>query len=78
VRKRAAIAEQLLRVGRPVDEPVAFIERASTPTERRVFSTLGQVAAGETEVENPAVWVVGEVVAVSRSAEKLLRRSSAN
>ena len=78
VRKRAAIAAELLRVGRPAAEPVAFIERASTPTERRVFSTLGQVAAGETEVENPAVWVVGEVVAVSRSAEKLLRRSSAN
>lgn len=69
VRKRAVIAAELLRVGRPEDEPVAFIERASTPTERRVFSTLGQVAAGETEVENPAVWVVGEVVAVSlRSA----------
>jgi len=68
VRKRAAIATELLRVGRPAAEPVAFIERASTPTERRVFSTLGQVAAGETEVENPAVWVVGEVVAVSRSA----------
>jgi len=69
VRKRAAIAAELLRVGRPAAEPVAFIERASTPTERRVFSTLGQVAAGETEVENPAVWVVGEVVAVSRSAK---------
>jgi uroporphyrin-III C-methyltransferase len=75
VRKRAAIAAELLRVGRPTDEPVAFIERASTPTERRVFSTLGQVAEGETEVENPAVWVVGEVVTLSRSAADSLWRS---
>ena len=60
VRKRVAIATELLRVGRPAAEPVAFIERASTPTERRVFSTLGQVAAGdsrspETAPEFPAV-----------------------
>lgn len=78
VRKRAAIARELLEVGRSADEPVAFIERASTPTERRVFATLGEVAAGETQVENPAVWVVGEVVAVSRTVANAVQRGAAN
>ncbi|TFU14738.1 uroporphyrinogen-III C-methyltransferase [Thermus tengchongensis] len=62
VRERANIARELLRAGRRPEEPVAFIERGSTPQERVVASTLGEVAAGKVEVEPPAVWVIGQVV----------------
>lgn len=63
---RRAIAEALIRAGRPADQPVAFIERASTPTERRVYGTLAE--AGSLDVEAPAVWVIGEVVALAAGA----------
>ena len=67
VKARVEIAQALRRAGRPAAEPCAFLERVSTPTERRVFATLGDVAAGRVEVEAPAVWVQGEVVALAAS-----------
>lgn len=63
---RAEIARRLIAAGRDAQEPVAFIERASTPTERRVFATLGDVAAGRVDVEAPAVWISGDVVALAK------------
>jgi uroporphyrin-III C-methyltransferase len=71
---RAEIAKRLIAAGRDANQPVAFIERASTPTEHRVFATLGDVAAGLVEVEAPAVWVLGEVVALAnrRADENLV------
>lgn len=69
VSTRAAIAAELIRHGRPASQPVAFVERGSTERERVVVATLGEVAAGEVEVANPAVFVAGEVV---RVREKLL------
>ncbi len=65
VKARVEIARALLRAGRPASEPCAFLERVSTPTERRVVATLGDVAAGRVEVEAPAVWVQGEVVGIA-------------
>lgn len=62
VENRELIAESLIRTGRPASCPVAFIERASTDSERVVESTLGEMAAGRVEVEAPAVLVIGEVV----------------
>lgn len=62
VRHRAAIASALIAAGRPADQPVAFIELASTPNERRVFATLREVAQGRVEAQAPAVWILGEVV----------------
>jgi len=61
VKERAGIARALIRAGRPVDEPAVFIERSTTPWERVVDTTLGEVAAGAVEVESPAVFVVGAV-----------------
>ena len=43
---------------------MAFIERGTLPDERVVETTLCAVAAGEVEVRNPAVFVIGEVVRV--------------
>ena len=72
VRTRAAIARELIRCGRPADQPVAFIERGATPDERVVTATLQDVADDSVEVENPAVFVAGEVV---RLRPFLLRES---
>lgn len=62
VRTRVAIAKELIRLGRPADQPIAFIERGATPQERVLTATLHDVAEGLVEVENPAVFVAGEVV----------------
>jgi uroporphyrin-III C-methyltransferase len=62
VATRAAVATELIRHGRPADQPVAFIERGATAQERVVIATLGEVANSLVEVENPAVFVAGEVV----------------
>ena len=62
VRTRVSIAQELIRHGRPPDQPIAFIERGATPEERVVIGTLRQVADGLVDVENPAVFIAGEVV----------------
>jgi uroporphyrin-III C-methyltransferase len=64
VGERAHIAQNLIALGRDKLEPCAFIERGSTPRERVVISSLNAVAHGETNVEAPAVWVIGHVVGV--------------
>jgi uroporphyrin-III C-methyltransferase len=64
VGERQQIAQTLISLGRTKLEPCAFIERGSTPRERVVISSLGAVANGETNVEAPAVWVIGHVVGV--------------
>ncbi len=63
---RAEIATQLILYGRPPHEPVAFVERGSTPRERVVVATLGAVAAGEVSVVAPAVWLIGPTVGEPR------------
>jgi uroporphyrin-III C-methyltransferase len=62
VRNRSFIAAALIAEGRKPDEPVVFIERGTLPGERLIESTLESVAAGDVEVDSPAVFVIGEVV----------------
>jgi uroporphyrin-III C-methyltransferase len=62
VKNREFVAQSLIAAGRRAAEPVAFIERGTLPEEKIVESTLGAVAAGETDVASPAVFVIGEVV----------------
>ena len=59
---RAEIANCLIHGGRPADDPVAFLQFASTERERVFEATLGQVARGEVAVQAPAIWVIGKVV----------------
>lgn len=66
VKNRVSIAQSLIAAGRSPDEPVAFVENGTTPRERVVEATLRGVAAGEIEVHNPAVFLVGEVVRLRR------------
>ncbi len=62
VKNRAFIAQSLITAGRDPDEPIAFIERGTLPHERVVEGTLGAVAAGDIDIQSPAVFVIGEVV----------------
>ena len=58
------IAARLIAAGRPADEPVALISKATTPDQRVLVSSL---AAAETDaaaarIEGPTIIVIGEVV----------------
>jgi uroporphyrin-III C-methyltransferase len=62
VGERVSIATELIAAGRQATQACAFIERGSTPQERVVISSLQAVSDGLTEVNAPAVWVIGDVV----------------
>lgn len=66
VKNRVLIAQSLIAAGRDPDEPVIFVENGTTTRERRIESTLRQVASGEVEAHSPAVLVVGGVVRMRR------------
>jgi len=59
VANRARIARALVDAGRDPETPVLAVEWGSTPAERTVRTTLGDL--GATEIANPAVLVVGPV-----------------
>jgi uroporphyrin-III C-methyltransferase len=59
---RDIIATRLIEAGRDPDQPVAFVERGATPSQRVVITTLGAVSRREVDVESPAVFISGEVV----------------
>lgn len=69
VKQRVEIALELIRAGRRVDEPVMFVERATTIREKIITSTLGAVAAGTVAVSSPAVFVIGAVVNLRKTLQ---------
>ncbi len=64
VARLGEIAAELVAHGRPLDEPVAVVERGTLPDQRVTVATLGTIAgvARRRGVANPAVIVVGAVV----------------
>jgi uroporphyrin-III C-methyltransferase/precorrin-2 dehydrogenase/sirohydrochlorin ferrochelatase len=68
VQNLPAIAERFLACGRPATTPVAVIAEGSMPTQRELWSTLGEVTddLAREPVRPPAIVVVGDVVAVAR------------
>jgi uroporphyrin-III C-methyltransferase len=58
------IATRLIAAGRRPDEPAAVVSRATTPKQKVVVGTLGDIAAlaRRETIEPPALVVVGEVV----------------
>jgi uroporphyrin-III C-methyltransferase/precorrin-2 dehydrogenase/sirohydrochlorin ferrochelatase len=74
VRTAAAIAEALVQNGRDAATPVAIVIDGSTPAERVVRTTLADLGRTVTDegVQPPAVWVAGEVVALSAEQHRLL------
>ncbi|RKN44662.1 uroporphyrinogen-III C-methyltransferase [Streptomyces hoynatensis] len=67
VHNLGAIAEALVRHGRPPGTPVAVVQEGTTAAQRRLDATLATVAerAAAAEVRPPAVVVVGDVVRVA-------------
>lgn len=61
------ICNGLLEAGMPPERPAAVVERGTTPAQRKVVSTLGQLAADVrgAGLHSPAVIVVGEVASLS-------------
>jgi uroporphyrin-III C-methyltransferase len=63
----AAIAARLLGAGRPADEPVAIISKATLAGQRVVRTTLARAAedAASSGIEPPAIVAIGPVVALA-------------
>ncbi len=66
VKSRQKIAKALVEAGRNPEEPVAFVEKATTPEQREIFTTLGELMENPPEVNTPAVMVVGKVVDIGQ------------
>jgi uroporphyrin-III C-methyltransferase len=61
------IAQQLINAGRPASTPVAIVEACSTPRERSLTLTLGEMAIGEAQdwldASQPSLLMIGEAFA---------------
>jgi len=58
------IAARLIAAGRPPQEPVAIVSKATTPGQRVLVSSLAEAAAdaAAARIEGPTIIVIGEVV----------------
>jgi uroporphyrin-III C-methyltransferase len=61
----ALIAGRLITAGRAPSTPVAVVESASLPHERRLVTTLAQLGAAVAGLDGPALLIVGEVAALA-------------
>jgi uroporphyrin-III C-methyltransferase len=61
----ALIAGRLIASGRASSTPVAVVESASLPHERRLATTLAQLGAAVAGLDGPALLIVGEVAALA-------------
>jgi uroporphyrin-III C-methyltransferase len=70
-----AIARALVAAGKPRATPVAIVESATLPEERRFFTTLAHLEGAELpRAEGPVVMCVGEVFRESFAVEAELAR----
>jgi uroporphyrin-III C-methyltransferase len=58
----SVLAARLVAAGRAATTPAAVVERATTPAQRVVTGTLGDIAVRAAHVRSPAVIVIGDVV----------------
>ena len=70
----ATTCAELVRAGRPADEPAAIVQWATTVDQRQVVGTLADLPAlaAAASIGPPATLVVGEVVAVAGDLAALL------
>jgi uroporphyrin-III C-methyltransferase len=68
-----AIARRLIAAGRPADEPVAIISKATTAAQRVIETTLAHAAkdAAAAAIEPPALIAIGPVVRLRRELDWL-------
>jgi uroporphyrinogen III methyltransferase/synthase len=76
VRNLPRIAERLVAAGRPMDEPVAVVERGTLPGQRTVSGTLADIAerVADAGLKAPAITVVGPVARLRERLAWLERR----
>ena len=72
VRRFPDLMQQLIKHGRAADTPVAIIERGTTPQQRVVRGTLGQLTllAEAHRIQAPAMLIIGEVARLGSSYVK--------
>ena len=70
------IAAALIAAGRPADQPAAAVQWGTTPRQRQVVATLGELpdAVVRSGLGNPAVVVVGEVAGLAAEIDWRARR----
>jgi uroporphyrinogen III methyltransferase/synthase len=61
----AAIADGLLRHGKPADTPAAVVASGTMPEQRTVVAPLAEIAGAARSLDPPALVVVGDVVALA-------------
>ncbi|HLT85567.1 MAG TPA: uroporphyrinogen-III C-methyltransferase [Phototrophicaceae bacterium] len=71
VERLSAIAETLIREGRPPETPVMVVQDGTLPTQRAVAASLSTVAdrVSAAGIRPPAIIVVGDVVRVGQEVE---------
>lgn len=72
VRRLPEIVRELIRHGRAPDTPIAVIEKATTPAQRVITSTLDRIVDEAQGVRSPATIVVGPVVALRAELQQVL------
>jgi uroporphyrin-III C-methyltransferase len=63
------IAARLIASGRAPSTPVAVVESASLPNERRLVTTLAELPAAVADLAGPALLIVGEVAALAEVSD---------
>ena len=62
VKRLPEICELLVRHGKSVDTPVALVHLGTTASQKTVTGTLGSIVQRASEIKNPAMIVIGDVV----------------
>lgn len=62
------ISARLIAAGRDAATPVALVENASQPGERRALATLATLAEAAAAFDGPAILIIGEVAALASSS----------
>lgn len=71
VKNVAAITEALIAAGKPADTPAALVRWGTRPDQQTVTGTLGDIAQAvrQSDMQPPAVMVVGEVVKLRQALQ---------
>jgi uroporphyrin-III C-methyltransferase len=56
------IVDSLIEAGRPMDTPVAVVEKGTLPEQKVVIGTLANIIDRAVEIQPPSIIVIGEVV----------------
>lgn len=73
-----SIARELIAAGKPPSTPVALVESATLPEEKKLFATLAMLAAESLpRAAGPVVMCVGEVFRERMAVEEIVERCKA-